>query len=338
MFDNHYSRSWFTIAAAPFANIAKDQFFGGGPSTVGVATKKRDNDMTGVTNDYDRQVQYRRKRMPWRKKRRWVNFIRRVKAVDQSTWQTTTTIRNNTMQYAWDTADQRVGCAVLYGFAGTTDIVDSSPFTALTTQTVGNTDIKDIMLASGGADGPGEDLRFTSGVLDLTFTNRGTDTNNGRLEVDVYEIIFTGMESGVSLIQDYTEGFTVLSTNKPATYGTYGWTTRGVTPFENPQASAQGYKVIKKTKFLLNVGESFTYQKRKPGNFNVSGAELFTSAAGTSTEAQYKGKTMNIVFVMKGLPGSDYSVGGSQLNCAIGVTRTYKYKGTGDIEKGGGTL
>lgn len=331
-------RSWYSIAAAPIARIAHDQFFGGGGSIADVTRSNKSNDMTGVTNDFDRQVQYRRRRMPWRKKRRWVNFVRRVRAVDQSTWQSTTTVRNSTMQFAWDSSDQRVACAVLYGFAGTTDVVDTSPYTTLTTQTVGNTDIKDLMAASGGADGPGEDIRFTSGVIDITFTNRGTDSNNGRLEVDVYEIIYTGQESGVSLLADYSQGFLVLSTNKPATYSNYGWTTRGVTPFENSQASAQGYRIIKKTKFILNVQESFTYQKRKPGNFNVSGAELFPGTAGTSTESQLNGRTVNIVFVMKGLPGADYTVGGSQLNAAIGVTRTYKYKGTGDMERAGGTL
>lgn len=328
------SKKWYSIAA-PIARTALDQVFAAGGSRTAVATNNSNNNMTGVTNDFDRQLQYVRRRMPWRKKKRWVNFVKKVRAVDQSTWQSITTIRNSTMSLAWDDTSQRIACATLYGFAGTTDVVTGN------VQTVGNDDIKSIMLASDNSNDAGEEIRFTSGVIDITCTiptTANTSAANSRVEVDVYEIIFTGMESGVSLVQDYTEGFTVLSTNKPATYGNLTWETRGLTPFENPQASSQGYRVIKKTKYILGQNESFTYQKRNPSNFNVSGAELYTTALQNSTESQYKGKTVNIVFVMKGLPGSDYTGTGNQLNVAIGVTRTYKYKAAGTIERAGGTL
>ena len=99
---NYYQ--WSSIvpfAVTPFADIARDTLFAGTSARTAVATKNRSS-MTGVTNQYDVIQQYRRKRMPYGKRKRWSNLIRKVQAVNDKDDGTQVVIRNSENGYGWD--------------------------------------------------------------------------------------------------------------------------------------------------------------------------------------------------------------------------------------------
>lgn len=154
--------------------------------------------------------------------------------------------------------------------------------------------------------------------MDCTFT-----AENASLEVDVYEVIKVGSTvlTTTSLAAEY-----VVSLNETAvppggaggSLNAVTVNTRGWTPFDVPTASAKGLKIIKKTKYFIKNGDTFTYQIRDPRNKWLSGEEQIATA-----EFAKAGWTRMLFIVAKAVIGTPAPTAWNLLG---GCTRSYKYK------------
>jgi len=273
--------------------------------------KKKIPRETGVTSQYDKVTQYSRKSMPRAKKRRWRKFVQKVQAVNDKTLGTRTVVFNETLSVVATAGLQGYGAAALYGFCGNTD-----------GQNVGFRDIyricnKDSAVMTPSTDGRNASkVTFMSGIIDFTFRNNGSHP----LEVDLYEI---------NVMTDHTgkPNFgTTITESEDGTNDIPGATTslrllyRGVTLFDLPNAiSKDKWKIYKKKKFFLPVGNTATHQHRDPRNhiFNATDINILE---GDRSYARRK-MTQLYVFVAKNIIGTD----SESVNLQVGVTRKYSY-------------
>lgn len=272
-------------------------------------TKNTVRSGNGVTSQRDVRQVYRRRRMPRRKRKRWVNFVKKVHAATDASVATRSVLFNNTLQIGGTAAAQTVGTISLYGWRGT-----------VATDAVGTADVRTMTQRDADIDATNEKWRFTSGVLDCTASNIG----GAPLEVDVYEVIKTGRSrvTNGNLNLEYTA---MLAATDPQPSGAGGaYTnptifTRGWTPFNCSLASVKGIKIIKKTKYFLPEGETFTYQIRDPKNHWVGGEDI-NDASGN--EFCKEGMTRMLFIVAKSVVGSLSDT----FELVVGCTRSYHYK------------
>lgn len=266
----------------------------------------------GVTSQYDRKTIYRKKRMPRRKRRQWVKFVRKVRSAMVKEIGSNTIVRNSQMTYA--SADNLQGffTATLYGKDGTD-----------TSLSVGNRDLVDIFNNDSRLAKQTARAKFTTAILDLTVTNNSTiidGTNqNTSVELDVYEIYWNKKVDGTSPNQHYNVAAVSTEAINTAVPG-LDLTVRGTTPFEFPDASAKGAKIYKKTKFLLGAGQVFTYQMKVLKNTSVRRDMIDDGDDNFAFE--YRTKTL--LMVVKGVPTGDATK--VLKSVQLGVTRKYMYK------------
>lgn len=265
----------------------------------------------GVTIQHDRAVQYLRKRAPkkirrkckrQRKSHEW-NLIKDLGS--------NTAVRNSVITGSWVAGDtnQYAVDACLYGMRGDADGANNAGFQ----------DVITILNADTEADSQFEKVIFSTGILDITYTN--TSTVQFTQEVDVYEIIFTGRNSGARVVADYNEAFAATPIQGGGGTAVANFTPRGITPFECPLASERGYKILKKTKYFVSAGTCFTYQIKDKKNKWLHGHMLRN--ASSAFEAQWRYKTRNLLFIAKPITGTPTGNAGS---FSIGCTRKYLYK------------
>lgn len=275
----------------------------------------------GVTDQYDRRLIYRKRRMPRYKKRQWKRFRNRVLAVSEKDLGSRTVVFNSQYNYSetgtnCDTKNV-LGQIALYsikhavfGFFNDIDNITSS----------------DPLGATNGK------FLFHSAVLDVTITNVTKMVPDGAgetepvvpwtLELDIYEIScsknFETQSASSTLLDCFDEG----ATDTPAIWGTsLTLADRGTTPFDLPSALSEfGIRVWKKTKYELSYGKTITYQIRDPKRHIVDRASI----------SDYKstnkpGLTRWLLIIGKPVPGFVSDV----LNTCkyyLGVTRKYMYK------------
>lgn len=278
-------------------------------SNTRTQTQNRVRSGVGVTTQKDVRTTYRRKRMPRRKRKRWVKFVKKVHAATDSAIATRSVIFNNTLQIGGTDANQTTGVISLYGWRG-----------SVATDAVGTADVRTITQRDGDVDEQSEKWRFTSGVLDCTASNIG----GAPLEVDVYEVIKTGKgrTTNGNLNLEYTSALTQTSVPPAGAGGSLSSPTiltRGWTPFNCSLASAKGLKVIKKTKYFLPEGETFTYQIRDPKNHWVGGEDI-NDASGN--EFARNGMTRMLFIIAKSVVGTTAET----FELLVGCTRSYHYK------------
>lgn len=268
-------------------------------------TRKSVTSGSGVTAQYDKKTQYVKRRMPYRRRKRWVRFSRKVAAVMQKDIATRTVVYNGLVTTTGDIAnnatDQGVAEVMLYGFKGDTD--------AFYIQ--GARDIQTLLTTLQLSEIT--KIRMKSAVLDLT-----ARAINQPVELDVYEVICNKSTTYTTLKSAVVQGF--LDTPTPVG-GTTGLTLvrRGVTLFDCPKAiKATGMKIVKKTKYFLPAGNTMTYQIRDPKNRYMN-----IGAVSTAAEPGFnlRGYTRVVFFVWKALPG----VTGDPAQLLIGATRKYAY-------------
>lgn len=255
----------------------------------------------GVTTQYDRSLIYRRKRMPWRKKRSWVNFNKRVRAVQMKNVSSTNQVFSGGLTLTCSGTTQVFDACHLYGGNG---IGASEP---------GSTDLTACFVNDNPSTTAAKTLHFESAVLDVTITNHGFESHVASCELDIYEILVRKRGDFVGL----KDLFNQSSVDTPDLGGSTSALTlgsRGCTPFQIPLACSW-IKIIKKTKYFLGVGNTCTYQVRLPRNKKVR----YENAAFLSYAVP--GWTRSLLFVAKNVVGS---VNDAQLH--IGITRTYCYR------------
>lgn len=265
-----------------------------------------------TTIQYDVTSQYRKKRMPRRKKRQWIKFVKKVGAVNRLESGLKTVVFNNseTSSYA-ATAQGMIGIH-LYGVRGAGD----------SSSGIGRNDLNRIFSNDPSilqAPPPvvftpriGK-LVFTSAVLDVTLRNIGDFDS----EIDIYYGYHMKNDTGTNLLDAFGGGG---ATDLPISTGDtpLGILQRGVTPFDLSAALSQsGFHIIRKQKMILVPGKSAFIQHRDPKNHILEWNKL--------NQAGYAQKklTYSVMIVHKTTTGTG-SVALS--NIAYGVTRKYSYQ------------
>lgn len=308
--------------------------------TSGTRSKKYVQSGFGVTEQHDARMVYKKKRMPRRRKRVWKRFVRKVNFVAEKELGTQTVIFNKNIAGQDNNGNQIVLDFCLYGLAST-ETEKSDLFRVVSLDNTGNP-----TAAAGEVVGLTTKYMFHSGVLDMTirnssFTSSGATTtlaSEGVMEIDVYELMSSKYWSNYagalpSPFTGITNAFSDASTNTKTIGGagtTIGLTQRGATPFDIPHAlSTYGIRILKKTKYKISPGATFTYQMRDPGR-HVMSREFVTDA----TSPNKPGLTRWIMLIGKGVPGVTYGStdGTIRSKIDVGITRKYMYKIEGTNE------
>lgn len=277
----------------------------------------------GITSQYDRKLIYRKKRMPYKKKKAWKKFNRKVLAVNTKELGTSTVVRNDLVQLDFnlvpgeDTHQSR-NIVALYPLKHTVKTYwdDLNQIAA------------DTRLA------PSSKIIFCSGVLDMTIRvqsilKQSPATGNPSLsaEIDIYEISMRNATGQSGEAADLENAFDLGHTNTaniPGLGSGLAQNSRGWTPFDCTEALSQyRIKVWKKTKYFLSAEQTLTYQVRDPKQHIFTKDQIPTASA-----ANWPGVTRWIYIAWKPVPGYTYvaAPNNDTLRLNIGVTRKYMYK------------
>ena len=308
--------------------LARRTRMNSGRSYTQTKTKKRKSSGKGVTFQHDRQLIYQKRRMPYRKKKKWIAFKQKVNAISEKELGTQTVVFNRRKEFNYVNMNNH-GLFTL----------------ALYPNTSGETWLNDIRYLHQmdntndptSIDGTTVDettkYMFQSAVLDVTMRNtsfsaEGLDRDCS-LEVDIYEMTMSRKAvKGTTQITDlkdvFSDGYTDTKDikNTGVSVVTAGITPekRGVTPFDCPQALAKyRIKILKKTKLFISNGQTSTYQMRDPTRHVVTRARL-----GETPGVNMPGMTKFLYITFKAVPGIDVPATTPQLD--TGITRKYMYK------------
>lgn len=273
-------------------------------------TKQTVKSGMGVTDQYDKKTVYRKKRMPRKMRKRWRRKKGQFDSMLLKRLATKTIVFNDELSTGnWNGPTQRNLVVHLYGKNGS----ERGTNGALEN---GNRDVYDIMQNDPAANEEIEKICFESAVLDFTAANSGETT----LEVDVYEMYTGGLrKQSPNWGTDQGQAQAV----PPPGGGTPNMDldSRGISPFEFPFMSQLGYKILKKTKYLLSPGKSFTYQVRDPKNRWVRGTDVYESD--NLQDYTLRGATRTYLFLAKPQVGQALDL---DSRLSVGSTRVYRYK------------
>lgn len=263
---------------------------------------RRSSSGNGVTAQHDIRMVYRKRRMPRRRRRRWVRQIKTSRAITLKNYGSRTRLFNfsETILGQSNTA-QAFTALALYGQNG----LDTTSNPAA--HNYGMAHLGQIFADEGEQ---GSKLMFASGVMDCTFVNTGTSG----IELDIYDIVWRGRNCGLNVNNDLSVGST--NTVIIPTKGPVDLSTRGATPFDLTEFLAQGYKILTKKKHLLPAGNTATYQMRDPRNRLIDSGDIYRNNAWAR-----RGITRFILCLIKAIPGSV-----SVPAMTYGVTHKYLYK------------
>jgi len=283
------------------------------PLSIGYLKKRS---VPGVTRQHDFQNQYKRKRMPYRKKKSWVKFVKKVRAVNAKEEGTKTVLFNASNISEITTSDsQQYKFVSLYGRKG------SIPSTE-----IGSNDLSYIFSNGTESSLGAQKLTFKSAVLDMTVSNTGTN----KVELDLYVLTFWGDATSASFNDCLSAGASdtpLLNPNADNYFGALNLGRRGCTPFELPNFIRNAKCTIqKKTKYFIPNGDTFTYQIRDAKEHHIS--EVSVQQDGTPA---IKGLTQCLLMVWKPVVGS--STTGNEIT--LGVTRKYSFTSEDDQDQSG---
>lgn len=285
----------------------------------------------GVTTQRDSRLIYRKKSMPFRRKRRWKRFVKKIHAVSEKELGSRTVVFNSLVTTTNNVSgDQGYNDYAIYGQSSTNGWLNDLAQIA-TVENTGNP-----TQAAGATIWTTTKIMFQSAILDLTIRNASTFNDgtstlpNGaaKLELDVYEITVskdgrdsTGNYNRLSSILE--EGFT-----RALTTGGAGnqllLQRRGVTPFDSVHALSRfGIKIWRKTKYFIPNGDTITYQMRDPKR-RVSTLQELAVEEGYNRPKW----TRSLLVIFKLVPGLTVGTTANtyQEVINVGVTRKYLYK------------
>lgn len=305
-----------------------------GRSFTRTSRRKNVHSGQGVTTQHDERRIYTKRNMPRRKKRRWKLFKNKVLAVSEKDLGSRTVVFNKLQDFANVTSgNQGLAYCALYSANGTGDsfMADMNSISGI--ENPGNP-----TAAAGSTIYDTTKWIFKSAIMDVTFRNTSTITTVGpivslaseaKLEVDVYEILASRQWSTTDgAVSDITSAFSTKGSTITPNIGGAGTgvvlTLRGVTPWDIPAAlSYWRMKILKKTKYFVPNGDTFTYQVRDPKR-RVTMQERMEKMEGGNTV----GWTRHLLVVFKLVPGLTVGagVGTYQEHLTLGITRKYFYK------------
>lgn len=323
--------------------VAAGNRFRTGGSRTQTRSRRRMQSGRGVTFEHDRQRVYRRKRMPYRKKRRWIKAIKRNDALDLKKCGAQTYVFNTSVTDSNNNpANHGFMNFALYGAHDTATSINND------LHYIGENDNELDSTANLGVHiDQSTRLYFQSGVLDLTIRNStfrndsvGGNVLEGTLEVDIYEITsrkkwteFDKTAQSLIELNDVAAIFDEAETDMKGIRGANGadYRLRGMTPWDATYAiSRYGIKIHKKTKYRISAGNTITYQTRDPKNRSISYLALNEAAGGN-----LPGWTKWMLVYYKLIPGlTPGTADGTYVTkLDVGVTRKYMYKVPNRTEK-----
>lgn len=299
--------------------------------------KKSFRSGVGTTSNYDKKLIYRKSYMPKRRRRRWVRFIKKVDAAAERDLGLQTVLFNNSISFFNQTSGQQGECSfALYGMNSSlsrwNDVrhIAQNVNILAPTPTVGH--MMDLTTK----------IIFKSAILDITvrntsyFTADATQAPAMPLEVDVFEMT-SGKQMTDSVNTDPDALLAAFAISATDTTNISGAGTgiqiisRGANPWDIPQAlSSFKLKVLKKTKYFLPAGATFTYQMRDPKR-HVGTQQYLSEYAGINKP----GWTKMVMIIFKGVPGFSIGPGpsGYTEQITVGHTRKYAYVFQGENER-----
>lgn len=291
--------------------------------------KKRflDQNSNYTTVQHDSRTQYVRKKMPKAKKKRWVKFSRKVRAVIHKNLGKGTLVRNSAGNgFNWKPSvdlvgffgPQTWGMATLLGSAGSTSI---------TGYTHGQDDLNELFKSENQDLLKMSKVVISSAILDITLSARFAGANTVPLEIDVYHVMCYGpgqrTTGGPCDLYTVMKDTYAMPNQNPDSFPRTTGLGRGETLFDIPGLlKTQQWKILKKTKMFVNAGSQITYQHRDSKDHVIRGETMFLNAA-TNT-MQLKGITQHIIFCAKPIIG--YSWVENTPLFEFGVTRKYSYR------------
>jgi len=237
-------------------------------SQIKSANKNTSRSMMGVSQHHDSKMQYRKRRMPYKKKRNWKKFVRKVQAANERSLGTKTIVFNKSVTGTSTAANaQNWIIASLYGSNGTS-----------ATSELGAADLYQIFQQAYLSTKETQKLTFKSAVLDITLTNTGTT----KLEVDLYVLNYWGEPAYGSFNAAATlaDGTTpVMNPNGSGFFSSLNIGQRGVTLFDMPELIRNGkFTIQKKVKYWIDVADTATFQIRDPKTHVVSETDVLQTA------------------------------------------------------------
>lgn len=222
-----------------------------------VVTSRNETSPTSVTTQHDVSTRYRRRRMPARKRKRWVRFTRRVRHVE---------LQMQPLQiYQHLTKNSATAAGGTQGQAGLylldTNASGQGHLTSL---------FKTVYGLTGAITeyGPNR-LYLKSACIDLQLKNTGTE----QCIIDMYWCRTRANINDTSAIGSL---FDAGITNMTA-YGAITTTNPALTPFDNPNFCKM-FKILKKTEYLISPDQVVTLQQRQAKNRYFQGRNLFYAA------------------------------------------------------------
>lgn len=289
----------------------------------------------GVTFQNDRRLIYKKKAMPYKKKKRWLRQVRTVNAVNERELGTQTVVFNTSIVTQNNNSTLH-GTETLALYSVTSNNTWLNDLTYLHEMD----NVTDPTAVLGTTVDDTTKYMFQSGIMDITmrntsrFADGGADLNgNCTLEVDVYEMTIKRKTiTGTTQLRDINEIFNDGSGDtKDIAPGTLavGATSinideRGCTPWDIPQALGKfGVKIYKKTKLFISNGQTSTYQVRDPKRHVFSRGRMADTPG-----VNMPGATRFIYIVFKAVPGIEVGLlpGETIEEMTFGVTRKYMYK------------
>lgn len=269
-----------------------------------------------ITRQHDYGKQYRFKKMPYRKKKAWRKFTKKVVAVQLKQAGLRTVLFNSKGSLSNGPGYQEVVCLSLYGIAGTIDGNRTFGFNDMYRVFKNDPDIVQTGAAPGNVPKSGK-LQFGSAVLDVTLRNLSADIE---MEMDLYygwfrkddDATLAKANTNPQYKYDNAPADLIAPGNTPTNIGE-----RGATLFDKPAGiSATGYHITKKVKMILAPGQSTFIQHRDAKNYMVDWTNVQDCGYAK------KGLTFGIWVVFK--PSVTASTD-AVATLGVGATRKYSY-------------
>lgn len=282
---------------------------------------------------------YRRKRMPRRRRKRWVAFTKKVHAVSEKELGARTVLFNSDLYCNENRAGKQLCLTTaLYGIS--TNLISNKDWMQDVRKVVELENTLDQTVGLGDTIYPSTKFLFQSGVYDITIrnvsfllTNNGTTLDSQAcLELDWYDVMVSKEWANGAV--SFTTFSAVLNNYDDPEIGGTGTgiaiEDRGATPFEfGKQMGMFGCKILGKTKYFIPNGQTITKQVRDPTRHVSSKQELVDHDSVVK-----KGWTKCFFIVAKLVPGLAVgpNIGEYTQAISVGLTRKYMYKIEGVTE------
>jgi len=291
-------RSVFGVAAG-----AAGAFKYGRSRTQSKNKKKRTIEPVPVTGHYDYKVDYRYKRMPRRKRKRWMSFKRKVNWVSTQQGGLKSFVVNHKAVINAATDNSNGSHETLYSIDGVTNCKDVGD---IMRGTIGSTVFDNELSTTVDNIRNQRSITFASANIEVTISNSGSNTiileayhfrcRKTHLQMtdgsynDPWGIYRLGFLKS-TLITDPQTSAQIPSSAKPT------FATPGTTPFQSTRFCSH-FKVLRRSKFTIPAGGQIQLSLRIPGNKVINAGNIRSMIVAPRLSEGW-------IYQFQGIPGQD---------------------------------